>query len=259
MKVVENVLETSKLSLSELSDKEYRSLNFESFSSIKHMLDSPETFKHYKEKPFKGSLATLLGTCIHHYLQGNKHLVWFQQLSNTKKNAEAIFEFKKQWIDMVGEEGLVVPKTFEPKLDSILMNLNKNKEVLKLLNGCEFEKAYTFYVDGLMLKGKLDGVGSDYILEIKSSGQATSAEEFKKEAYDRHYDLQAYLYQKAALKSDHYFIVVNTQEPFKVSLYKSSKEFMESGKTKALLAVDRYKKYILGGEEWNSGKRIEEI
>lgn len=245
--------------INSLSEKEYRAFGVESFSSIKHLLDSPQTFKHYKEKPFKGSPSTLLGTCIHHYLQGNRHLVAFNPYTNTKKNQEAIKEFETNFFASAGEEGIIVPASFEEKLSSIMKSFQENKQAASILMGCEFESAYLFLINGIELKGKIDAVHKNYIVEIKSSSQATTAEEFKKEALERDYDLQAYLYTVAAKKEDHYFVVVNTTDPYKVAVYRSSYEFIASGHKKALLATERYKKYILGNEEWNDTQTIEEI
>jgi len=245
--------------ISQLSEKEYRSLEIESFSSIKHILESPQTFIHYKEKPFKGSPATLLGTSIHHYLQGNKQLVAFQNLPKLKKNEKENKKFEEDFRKIAGEDGIIVPKAFEEKLLSIEKNFNENKQAVRLLSQCEFEKPYLFTINGVDLKGKIDGVAPEYILEIKSSSQATTAEEFKKEALERDYDMQAYFYTVAASKMHHYFIVVNTQEPYKVAVYRSSYDFIVSGHSKAVEATSRYKRYIINKEKWDDSEIIEEI
>jgi len=245
--------------LDKLSEAEYRALPIESFSSIKYILESPKIFQYYKEKPFKGSAATLMGTCVHHFIQGNRHLVAFNELSKTKKNAEAIAEFEQSFRAIAGDEGIIVPKSFEPKLNQIMTNFNSNAQAVKLIDKCVFEKAYIFQINGVDFKGRIDGVGDDFVLEIKSSSQATTATEFKESAIDSDYDMQAYMYLQATGLKKHYFIVANTIEPFKVAVYKSSPEFIESGRKKAMEATERYKKYILGKAEWNEEEEIEEI
>jgi hypothetical protein len=213
-----------EMNIQALSDKDYRAYERESFSSLKYILKSPKDFLYYKEKPFSGSTASLLGTCIHHYLQGNRHLVAFSPYPKLKKHIEATEEFERNFrstID-IGEEGVIVPKSFEPKLNAIAKNFNEHRLASKLLSTCEFEKAYLFEINGLPLKGKVDGVGPNGVVEIKSSSQATTFEEFKAEAEERDYDLQAAMYCMATGCGTHYFIVVNTQEPFKVQVYKSS-------------------------------------
>lgn len=248
------------VNLTELTDKEYRALPVESFSSIKYLLepDGPKAFLYYKNKPFKGSDATLLGTAIHHYLQGNRHLV---AINNTPKigkaGKEAYAKFEEEFKSLAGDEGIIVPKSFEEKISTIMVNYNSNAKAIQLVEECEFEKPYFFKVDGVDLKGKVDGVSKKYLLEIKTSSQATTAYEFKNEAEDRHYDMQAYMYGHAHYHTtgeelEHYFIVVNTQAPFKVSVYKSSDEFIQKGKKKLYEAISRYKRYIINGEEYEA-------
>lgn len=237
----------------ELTDKEYRALPVESFSSIKYILESPKTFMYYKNKPFKGSDATLLGTSVHHYLQGNRRFVAFSVIDKRKKEEYAKFE--KEFSELAGEEGIIVPKSFEDKINTIMVNLNSNPKALQLLEESQFEVPYFFKIDGVDLKGKVDGVNHEYLLEIKTSSQATTAYDFKEEAKDRHYDMQAAMYLKGheethGKKLDHYFIVVNTVAPFKVAVYKSSKEFLKEGERKLYEAISRYKKYIINGEEF---------
>jgi len=159
-------------------------------------------------------------------------------------------------MQLAGEEGIIVPKSFEEKVNSIMSNLNSNSKALNLLDNCKFEVPYFFEVDGVNLKGKVDGISDEFLLEIKTSSQATTASEFKEEAKERHYDMQAAMYMHAHEQvskcrvPNHYFIVVNTVAPFKVSVYKSSKEFLKGGEQKLYEAVDRYKRYIINGEEY---------
>lgn len=252
MSAVVSILNPEEIST--LSEKEYRAFPVESFSSIKYILESKDAFLYYKNKPFKGSDATLLGTTVHHFLQGNKHLVAYSVIDKRKKEEYA--KFQEEFLSLAGDEGIIVPKSFEEKVSSIMANLNSNDKALQLLDGCQFETPYFFEVEGLQLKGKVDGVCDEYMLEIKTSSQATTAREFKEEAQDRHYDMQAamYLYAHTQVTGcrppNHYFIVVNTTAPFKVAVYKSSKEFLKEGEKKLYEAVNRYKKYIINNEEY---------
>ena len=239
-----------------LTEAEYRAYPAESYSSIKYLLDSPQTFLYYKSKPFQGSDSTLLGTAVHNYFQGNKHLITYSIVDKRKKAEYE--EFEKNFRSLAGEDGIIVPKSFEEKINAVMSNLNKNTNATNLLDGCKFEEPFLFEIGGISLKGKVDGIKKDRIVEIKTSSMATDAHEFRREAYNRDYDLQAYLYCQAAKVSKHYFIVANTTAPYKVSVYKSSQSLLDSGKEKAAIVVDRYKRYILGNEVYVDEK-IEEI
>lgn len=245
-----------------LSEAEYRAYPAESYSSIKHLLDSPQTFLYYKSKPFQGSDSTLLGTCIHHYIQGNRHLVAFNKIKRTsKERKEEYAEFERTFKEAAGEEGILVPDSFEEKINSVMLNFNENAIATALVEDCIFEEPFLFEYNGVSLKGKLDGnkTFKRAVIEIKTSSMATTAYEFKREAYDRDYDLQAFLYLQASRNKHHYFIVVNTVAPFKVTVYQSSEEFLESGRNKAQTVTNRYKKHIVNGEPFDDNENIEEI
>lgn len=252
-----------------LSEKEYRSFPAESFSSLKYILESPEAFLYYKNKPFKGNDSALLGTTVHNYLQGMKHLVAFNTIKRTsKERKEEYAQFEKDFLELAGEDGIIVPQSFEETLTNIMNNYHSNKKAVKIIESCEYEVPYFFRIKGLNLKGKVDGVCThngmteigmngnshpSYLLEIKTSSQATTALDFKEEAKERNYDMQAAMYLEAHRqlheeKLDHYFVVVNTLAPYKVSIYKSSKEFLMEGERKLHEACDRYNRHIINQE-----------
>lgn len=245
--------------MTDLTDKEYRAYPVESFSSIKHLLepDGPKTFLYYKNKPFTGNNNTLMGTAVHHYLQGNRHLVAINNFPKIgKAGKEAYAKFEEEFLAMAGDEAIIVPKSFEEKLEAIMSSFNNNLKCAQLLDGCEYETPYFFEIDGVKLKGKPDGVKKNqYIVEIKTSSQATNIEEFREEAKDRHYDMQAYAYIEAHYQTTgerlgHVFVVANTQAPFAVNKYPSGDKFLMEGKKKLHEAISRYKRYILDGEEY---------
>lgn len=243
--------------LHELTDAEYRALPYESYSSIKHLLDSPQVFKYFKENPFKGSDSTLLGTTIHHYLQGNKHLVAFNAVDKRKKEEYA--EFETLFREVAGEEGIIVPKSFEEKVSCIMKNFNDNPGAIRILNGCEIEIPFLLTFNDVTLKGKVDGFRKDTIAEIKTTSMAQDLDSFRKEALFRDYDLQAFLYTLGLNASNHYFIVCGTTPPYTVNIYKTSERFLESGKRKAEIVTDRYKRHIINNEPFNEKDNIEEL
>lgn len=244
-------------SLAELTDAEYRALKYESYSSIKYLLESPAVYLYYKGAPFKGSDSTLLGTTIHHYLQGNKHLVAFSIIDKRKKEEYAAFE--KEFKEAAGEEGIIVPASFEEKILSIMKNYNDHPQAPKMLAKCTFETPFIFEYNGVFLKGKADGHREGTVVEIKTSSMAQDHESFKREAKNRDYDLQAALYCYGLQASEHYFIVCGTTPPYTVNVYKSSAQFLQTGADKAQIVTERYKKHILNGEQFNENDNIEEI
>lgn len=245
-----------KIDLTNISEKDYRALPIESYSSLKYLLTSIKAFKYQKENPFKGSNSTLLGTAIHNYLQGNKHLVAFSIIDKRKKEEYA--KFVEEFRELAGEDGIIVPASFEKTLQMIMQSVNESTNLHKLLDNVEIEvPAVTKYKE-LEYKSKIDGLGEDYVLEIKSSSQATTAKEFQEEAFERHYDLQAAMYLHATNRSKHFFVVVNTTAPFKVAAYRTSQKMIESGFKKLDKICEQIKKYNAGGVD-DESEDFEEI
>lgn len=243
-----------------LTEKEYRAYNLESYSSLKNLLDSPIKFMYYKNNPFKGSDSTLLGTCIHNYLQGNRHLVAFNTIKRTSKAAKEEYEkFVTEFRDLAGEEGIIVPVSFENTIINIMKNASENKKVQKLLQGVQIEAPVIAEFQGLKYKAKIDGLGDEYVLEIKSSSQATTVSEFHDECLERDYDLQAFMYCHATGRNHHYFIVCNTTAPFKVEAYKTSPTTLTSGYTKFCKIVEDYQHYIINNHPYDEGEHFDEV
>jgi len=122
------------MNLENLNDLEYRKLPYESFSSLKYLLDSPDAFLYQKEHPFQGSDSTLLGTAVHHMLQGNSHLVVYSTVDKRKKTeyAEFLRDFEEK---NTSKEAIIVPCSFREKLDAIQENASKNPYVKEVLEG----------------------------------------------------------------------------------------------------------------------------
>lgn len=232
--------------LKDITEKEYRALPIESYSSLKYLLKSSKDYFYQKTNPFKGSNSTLLGTAIHNYLQGNRHWVAFSIIDKRKKEEYAKFE--SDFREMAGEDGIIVPKSFEKTLEMVMKSANDSANVMKLINNVQIEVPVVADYKGLKYKAKVDGLGDDYVLEIKSSSQATTAQEFKDEGDERNYDLQAAMYLFATGKRKHYFVVANTVAPFKVAAYKTSEKTIAKGYEKLNKIVKAYQKYVVDKE-----------
>lgn len=192
-----------------LTEEEYRALPLESYSSLKSLLTSPETFLKQPENPFTGNEFTDLGTAVHNLLQG-----------------------------------LPQEKELSEKTKEILSKVSTNFMGMKLCG--EFEVAFKTKYKGMPYKGKVDVLDGKNLTEIKTSSKAIDLKTFRKEAYSRDYDLQAAMYLYMTKANTHNFIVVNTVEPYSIKYYPSSKEFIKSGYLKLDKIVKAYKQLFEG-------------
>jgi len=161
-------------------------------------LDSPDAFLYQKEHPFQGSDSTLLGTAVHHMLQGNSHLVVYSTVDKRKKqNMQNSSETsKKKHVE--GSHHCTM--FFQRKIGCDTGEREQNPYVKEVLEGCMFEVPKVIDTGSIQFKGKVDAVkhhkdwGIHCIVEIKTSSMASDLESFRKEAYNRHYDMQAHMY-----------------------------------------------------------------
>lgn len=244
----------------QLNDKEYRDLPYESYSSLKYLLTSVQEFKDNKAEPFEGSDSTLFGECVHHYLQGNKHLVVFNEFRNVIKNRELIERFKQEKRQEFGPEVLFVPQSFKKRLDLVEENASRHPFLQRLLKGAVFEVPVLVNLWDLTVKGRVDGINAEHeaILEIKTSSGATTKALFARELRDRDYDFQSFIYNRGVcenyfLPKLYIFIVVNSIAPCPISVYvhpiSQPIGFLAEGAEKAKFIVDRYKRFIRDGYE----------
>lgn len=231
-----------------------KKLPYESFSSLSKILISVAEYWHHKNTPFKGNSSTQLGTAIHHFLQKNHHFVTanpFEKRSKDGKEKSAAFEeeFKKEH----GRDGVILTKSQYNNAFEIFMKAMDNKKVREFLDACEFEKEIWLSAhESFNLKGYLDciNVAEGKIGEIKTCSYVSSLSEFRDLAYNRNYDMQAFLYKLMAetlygKSFDHYFIVCTTREPYQVFFFKSSADFLKSGEEKLYKAIKLYDTHII--------------
>lgn len=228
-----------------LSDKEYRSLEAESFSSLKNLVKRAKDYFYYKDKPFTGNAATDFGTAIHLLLQGQENYVTFMN-----KSSKGYEEFKQEHTEKTKGEGVILQQGYLVKFNEIHNELKKAAEILDFVTKFKYEIGFQGVYEGISLKGKVDGLNETSILEIKTYGQGSGLDDFRRLAYLRHYDMQAYMYCMLSGRNKHYTLAISTTAPFTVSLHPASEEYLESGRQKFLKVIDKYKKYVINKEPY---------
>lgn len=235
-----------------ISETDYRALEVESFSSLKYLLKGPKHYFAMKKTPFKGSSSTDFGTAIHHLLQGHKDWVAFMNKTNKEKYAE----FEADFMLKTQGEGVILQLAFKPKFEAIEKVLEEKPKIIDFLKRFQYEIAFTGEFNGVKLKGKVDGVENKPNIpiitgEIKTIGQGTCLEDFRRICYQRDYDMQAYMYMQLAGSTRHYFFIISTSEPFTIDVHPASDAFLESGKRKLENAVELYKRYVINKEPYD--------
>ena len=250
-----------------LTDAEYRAIDCESFSSIKYILDSPLEYLRNKNTPFKGSSATRLGTAVHHYFQGNRHLVAVNPYKSI--SSPEYPKYEAEFMESAGEEGIIITKAQGEVVNAIMTNFNAVSFATELLTDVKLEEPFFFTYNDVKMKGKVDAHSTNRVIEIKTTGSCEDAWQFKQNAViSKHYDMQAYGYltglgyteeQFKQGEVKHYFIVALTKPPYSVNVYRLSLESFISGGAKLNQASSAYKRFILDKQPYIPEPVLEEV
>ncbi len=102
----------------------------------------------------------------------------------------------------------------------------------------QYEVPMVKEIHGEMWKGKADIVGSEHLIDIKTTG---AIDKFKWSVRDFNYDSQAYIYQELFNKPLVFLVIDKTTRM--LGMYPVSDESLERGEQKVIKAVEQYRKF----------------
>ena len=134
-------------------------------------------------------------------------------------------------------------------------------EVKNILDNCETEVPKTWLDFNTMskCKGKADIVidGGDMLVDIKTTGK--DVKDFKRSAYNFAYNRQAAFYLDGFNAKEFVFIVIESNAPHQIGIFRCSEEFIESGRQEYIELLENKKKYCETAEEANNHIIHEEL
>lgn len=116
----------------------------------------------------------------------------------------------------------------------------------KRFAGGKYQVEFNVDVDGIPLKGFLDCLQDDSIIDSKSS---RSVDKFRYDVNSFSYDIQAYVYTKVFGIKDFYWVVQEKAYPFYPADVKCSEETLFRGEMKFHEAVENITKWLDGGQK----------
>ena len=207
-----------------------------SYSSLKSFNKSPNHLLSYWAKEFKSTPAMAKGSLIHTLILepeefGNRYAVW----EGARRAGAEYKEFLKE------NEGKEILKASE--VDEVVEIINPLKTNKLLTQLKETELLIEWKTNGLDFKGFIDGVGDDYLLDIKTT-QDASPESFLRDVIKYKYHWQAALYLEAVKTTqDFYIIAVETSAPYNNQTYKISKELIKKATQEIEQACEDFKEW----------------
>lgn len=94
-------------------------------------------------------------------------------------------------------------------------------------------------IKGQMFKGKADIVGTDYLIDLKTTSDINK---FKWSAKAYHYDSQCYIYQQLFGKPLVFYVI--DKETAQLGIFRPTENFIRGGELKVDRAIEVYHKYF---------------
>lgn len=220
-----------------------------SFSALKAFMQSPKHFYAYKTNK-ETTNAMEVGKLFHMaILEPDKFINTYWVLDDSAKVLEIgggnprATKIYKEWI--VDQDALNTGKERISKDDydlylSMGAYLKQNDASKDLMNGLiEKELDFEFEHLGFNVKGKIDGKGSDYIIDLKKVADAS----FKKVRWiieDMMYDMQAGIYCSAVRIKKYYLIFIDAS--CSVTVVKLNEGTIQNGFGRFEIALDEFRR-----------------
>jgi vacuolar-type H+-ATPase subunit F/Vma7 len=158
----------------------------------------------------------------------------------------------REWRDLQKDMGvIVVDSKMKETIEKVVDQIKKHPRTPELLlaPGIKHEQEmFATTAEGIKLRGKGDAIKliQDEAIIITDIKTTAEFDKFFKQAYWRHYDLQAANYTLIGahhMKVDtalvnYYFCVAETVAPYRVQYFHASIEFVESGERKLRTCID---------------------
>ena len=230
--------------------------NYISLSALKAFARSPNHYIQYCHTRREPSPAMTLGSAIHCAIlepqELDKRYAFLPKINRrTKQGKEAFDQFQELH---AGKE--ILPQTEYEKLLLTRDAVSRNPAAAGLLKqalGFEIVREEVIY-GNTPWKGIADIVGPDFVADLKTAKDA-SPEGFQRAAHNLMYHEQAAAYRKLFKVPKFYWIVVETDAPWNVSVYVQAEEAYKKADYRLKRLVDRWEKW--DGEPQGYTKGIE--
>ena len=154
-------------------------------------------------------------------------------------------EWKAEQIEKHSSKELASQEDWK-KAEDMIQRLKDCGVYDKRFSGGKYQVEFNVDVDGIPLKGFLDCLQDDFIVDSKS---ARSIERFRYDVNNWSYDIQAYVYTKVFDIPDFYWVVQEKAFPFYPADVKCSEETLFKGEMKFHQALENIQAYLNGNSK----------
>lgn len=225
--------------------EEYLKWDAVSCSSLKALRKSPAHFKASRSSLSKSTPARKIGSAIHTSVLEPERFKTDYVIAGDeiKGNSKVAKEAKAELYEKYGEDCVLNEKDYKVVTET-QKALFENPDAGPMLRAIEApEVSIVWEFEGVICKGRIDGLCKNYIIDVKSAISAHPIE-FARKMFTYGYDLQATFYLLGAKKldmglKDFYFLAVEKTKPYGVSVHRAQKpvHIFNLTRIKALLGL----------------------
>lgn len=214
---------------------------------------SPKHLVHYLLHKPEPTPAMLFGSAFHARLLQPESFDKLYAVApdvdrRTKEGKELYAQFQytalDHNLDIISGQDL---SKIDEMVDSV-MNDPIASELIRSATGREVDRLWTNSVHELPMRGIIDGVGNGFMFDVKTCQDAHPAK-FGRDAYYSDYHRQAAIYLDSTEDNttEFYFIAIEKDRPYGVSVHKVSEHLQELGRKQYLDAIIEYRSWVDAG------------
>lgn len=225
-----------------------------SYSSLKYALgDMRQWEKYMRGTLFKESDALRFGSLYDCLLltpneAPNQYVVIDEEILTKgikAKNVKATKEYKdriKVFADTAKETNRVVVSSEDwQRAEDMISRLDQEGLISSMLSTGEAQVMFNEDIDGVPLKGFIDYVHPDFVVDSKST---RSIDKFRYDVNSFCYDIQAYIYTLVTGKKDFYWLVQEKNDPYFPGVVKCTSKTLFAGEMKFNEALNNVQEWI---------------
>jgi hypothetical protein len=205
--------------------------NYLSNSNIGDLLKNPKNFNAVQED----NKNFLVGRYFHQLILEPEKAQAIPHIDLATRRGKAYDSFLEENNLTIGL--LTKEKIMMENLVETMLNVDEFRALIQEQD-VQYEVPMVKEIHGEMWKGKADIVGSEHLIDIKTTG---AIDKFKWSVRDFNYDSQAYIYQELFNKPLVFLVIDKTTRM--LGMYPVSDESLERGEQKVIKAVEQYRKF----------------
>lgn len=217
-------------------------------SQLGYLKKGREYYEMMKQGGKIDSPALRFGNLLHTLVLEPKtyqdKFIVFNPGDRPEPNKSMASKLNKAWKDNFEQrDGVVINLEQYDKALFMRDKLIKHQEIKSILDNSKKEVAKSWIDFNTMIncKGKADVVvnGGDMLVDIKTTSKPIT--EFRKSAFRYSYHRQAAFYLDGFGAKEFVFIVIETNEPHQVGIFRCSDYFIEQGREEYISLLEKYK------------------